>query len=163
MKTIVGVYESHDKAVSALHKLHKSGLDSTHLSILAKADLTNNHIHVKANNTLEKVEVSIGAVAGAILGILPGVGILFIPGFGFLFGAGALLGAVVGGYVGAMTGGTVALFTTLTGIDQSIALRYEKHLNEGKFLVLVQGNEDQIKHAQDILHTLDLHVELDAH
>ena len=160
---IVGVYASHDKAIVALRKLQESGYMPGQLSILAKAELVNNHIHVRPNDSLEKAEVSIGVVAGAILGVLPGLGIITIPGLGLLLGAGAWIGAFGGAYLGFLTGGIVAILTTAMGIDETNGKKYEKHLNEGKFLVFVQGNEDQIKHAQDILHTLDLHVELDAH
>jgi Mg/Co/Ni transporter MgtE len=70
MKTVVGVYESHDKAIIALQELKKTGFTADKLSLVGKADLVDNHINIKANNAVEKTEASIGVVAGAILAYL---------------------------------------------------------------------------------------------
>ena len=159
MKSIVGVYESHDKALAALQELKKSGYPDRQLSIMGKADLIDNHIHIKSSNTVEKAEASIGIVAGTILGILTGVGIFVIPGFGFLFGAGALVGAFAGADFGIITGGIAAILTS-AGIDEANAVKYEKHLNEGKFLVFVDGDDVQLEQAHQTLHTQGLALEL---
>ena len=50
---------------------------------------------------------------------------------------------------------------TSIGMTQIMSERYEKHLNEGKFLILVQGSDDELDKAQHILHTSGLHIELD--
>jgi uncharacterized membrane protein len=162
MKSIVGVYESHDKAVVALQELKKSGYPDNLLSIVGKADLIDNHIHIKSSNTVEKAEASIGVVAGAILGILTGVGIFVIPGFGFLYGAGALIGAFAGVDVGLIAGGMTAIFTS-AGIDEVNASKYEKHLNEGKFLVFADGDEAQLEQAHQTLHTHGQALELTSY
>jgi hypothetical protein len=164
MKTIVGVYESHDSAVKAVQALQTAGYPVKQVSLISKAELVNNHIHVKSSNTVETAEVSAGVAAGAVIGILTGVGIFAIPGLGFLFGAGALVGAFAGLDLGLIGGGLLAILTNI-GIDKSVAAKYEKHLNEGKFLVFVQGGEDQseVKRAHEILHTLNLQLELDTH
>ncbi len=160
MKSIVGVYESHQSAVQAVNQLQAAGFPVSSVSILGKADLVDNHIHVKQTHTAEKAEVSVGVVAGTVLGILTGVGIFAIPGLGFLFGAGALVGAFAGLEMGLIGSGVVAVLTSI-GIDQMNAQRYEKHLNEGRFLVFVQGNENELQKAQEVLHTSALHMELD--
>jgi len=162
MKTIVGVYESHDNAVKAVQALEKAGYPVKQVSLISKAELVNNHIHVKSNHKVETAEVSAGVAAGAVIGILTGVGIFAIPGLGFLFGAGALVGAFAGLDFGLIGGGLLAIFTNM-GIDQAIASKYEKHLNEGKFLVFVQGKDTEVKHAHEVLHTLNLQLELDTH
>ena len=126
----VGVYESHEKAVAALQDLQKSGYPVNQLSVIGKADLVDNHIHVKTNDNVEKAEV-VGVVGGAVLGMLAGVGIFAIPGLGFLYGAGALVGAMMGAEGGIIAGGLAAIFTSL-GVNEAVALKYEKHLNEGK-------------------------------
>jgi hypothetical protein len=129
---------------------------------VGKADLIDNHIHIKSSNTVEKAEASIGVVAGAILGILTGVGIFVIPGFGFLYGAGALIGAFAGVDVGLIAGGMTAIFTS-AGIDEVNASKYEKHLNEGKFLVFADGDEAQLEQAHQTLHTHGQALELTSY
>ena len=160
MKSVVGVYESHDNAVDAVKQLQSAGFNTNQVSLLGKADIINNHIHVKSKHTAESAEVSMGVAAGAVLGILTGVGIFAIPGLGFLYGAGALVGAFAGVDAGLLGGGLLAIFTSM-GMNKVIATRYEKHLNEGKYIVFVQGSEADLKKAQDVLHTSNLHMELD--
>lgn len=162
MKSIVGVYESHDKAVAALQELKRSGYADRLLSVVGKADLIDNHIHIKSSDTVEKAEASIGIVAGTILGILTGVGIFVIPGFGFLFGAGAMIGAFVGVDAGIIAGGITAILTSI-GIDEVNAAKYEKHLNEGKFLVFAEGDDAQLKQAHQTLHTDGQALELTSY
>ena len=162
MKSIVGVYESHDKALTALQELKKAGYPDRLLSLVGKADLIDNHIHIKSSNTVEKAEASIGVADGAILGVLTGVGVFLIPGFGFLFGAGALIGAFAGVDIGLIAGGLAAIFTSV-GIDEVNALKYEKHLNEGKFLIFADGDEAQLEQAHQTLHTQGQALELTSY
>lgn len=72
----------------------------------------------------------------------------------------AIVGAFAGLEMGLIGSGVVAVLTSI-GIDQLNAQRYEKHLNEGRFLVFVQGNENELQKAQEVLHTSALHMELD--
>ena len=162
MKTIVGVYESHDVAVDAVTALQNAGYPVKQVSLISKAEIINNHIHVKSHHTVERAEVGVGLVAGSVIGILTGVGIFAIPGLGFLYGAGALVGALAGFDFGLIGSGIVAVLTGL-GIEERMAQKYEKQLNEGKFLVFVQGDKEEIHHAHEVLHTLDLQLELDTH
>lgn len=160
MNSVVGVYESHEMAVQAVRALKKAGFSTKKISLLSKADIINNHIHVKSHHKIEKAEMGVGLVAGTIIGILSGVGIFAIPGLGFIYGAGALVGAFAGFDFGIIGSGLVTIFTRM-GIDEAVALKYEKHLNEGKYLVFAQGNEKEVDHAQEVLHTSGLHMELD--
>ena len=159
MKTLVGVYESNDKALEALQELKKSGYPAGKLSLISKANLVDKHIHVKTGSAIEASEVSLGVVAGSVLGVLTGIGVFAIPGLGFMFGAGALVGALAGVDFGLIGGGLVAIFTAI-GIDEMNAVKYEKHLNEGKFLIFADGDDTQLEQAKKILHTQGLALEL---
>lgn len=161
MKTLIAVYETHEKALNAVNKLKANGINSDKISILGKAELINNHIHVKTNDTIEKTEVSLGVLAGATLGVLTGVGVFAIPGLGALYGAGALVGGIAGADLGVVGSGLVAVLTYL-GIDKKNAKKYEDHLNEAKFLVFYNGNENDLTKAKETLHTDKLHLELDV-
>ena len=159
-KALVGVYETYEKAILGLQKLQESGIPVKQLSIVGKAYLGNNHVHVRPNDTTEKAEVSIATIAGGVLGILANFGIIAIPGLGLLYGSGAMLGVMAGVESGFIVGGVAAIFSTALGIDEAIAARYEKHLNENKFLVMAQGNKKQITLAHKILHSQALSLEL---
>lgn len=62
MKTLVGVYETHDKALQAVNTLKSEGIDANNVSILGKADIIDNHVHIKNDLKAEKTEVSIGSL-----------------------------------------------------------------------------------------------------
>ncbi|HWB64322.1 MAG TPA: hypothetical protein VG603_12480 [Chitinophagales bacterium] len=161
MKALVGIFASNQEAVEAVKHLKDSGYPAKQLSLISKADVINNHIHIKSSDTAEKAELSIGVAAGAMVGILTGVGVFAIPGLGFLFGAGALVGAIAGIDFGIIGGGIVAAFTAM-GIDEFNAKKYEKYLHDGKFLVFAQGDDKQIADAKTALHTKGLKFELDT-
>ena len=163
MKVTIGVYESHAKAVLALQELQKSGFSVDQLSIIGKAELIDDHLYVRTKDNMEKAEVSIGAVGGTVLGILTGVGVFAIPGLGLLYGAGAFFGALFGLWGGIMAGGFGMILTNNLGIEEAAAMTYVKHLSEGKFLVLAQGNEEQIKKAHEVLNNHVMSVELAIH
>jgi hypothetical protein len=163
MKSLIGVYESHDKAVTALQELQKSGYPIEFLSIIGKAELVNDHLYIKSKDAVEKAELSIGAVAGTIIGILSGVGLLAIPGFGILYGAGAFFGAITGLWGGIVTGGFALILTTHWGIDKITANRYELHIKGGNFMVVAQGNEEQLTKAYEVLHKYGQVIELNKH
>ena len=63
MNTIVGVYESHDDAVNAVKTLEKAGYATKNISLISKAELIDDHIHVKSEHTVEKAEVGVGIAA----------------------------------------------------------------------------------------------------
>jgi hypothetical protein len=162
MRSLIGVYKSYQDAISALYELQKSGYSIKPLTIVGKADIPASHIHVTPNEKVEKAEISVGLVAGSVLGLLTGVGIFAIPGFGLLFSAGALLSTFAGMDLGFMTGGLAAIFTKAMGIDESNAIKYEKHLNEGNFLLFAPGDKKQVELAKRLLHTQGISLELNT-
>ena len=162
MRSLIGVYKSYQDAISGLYELQKSGYPIKLLTIVGKADITGTHIHVKANDHVETAEISVGLAAGTVLGLMTGVGIFAIPGFGLLFSAGALLSTFAGMDLGFMAGGIAAIFTKAMGTDESNAAKYEKHLNEGNFLLFAPGDKKQIELARHLLHTQGISLELDT-
>jgi uncharacterized membrane protein len=162
MEQTIGVYHTHQKALTAAELLVKHGFDKNSISIIGKADVVDDELQIKSGEVIQQTEVGIGIIAGSALGILTGVGVIAIPGVGFLYGAGALLGAIVGFDFGLITGGIVALLTTL-GIKKEHVKRIHEHLKEGKFLLIVQGTHEEVHRAREILHAHGQHVELDIH
>lgn len=160
MKSIVGVYESHTEAVNAVKALKEAGFAEKQLSLIGKAFFNQDHTFLKSNNVIEESEVSIGVVAGSILGVLTGVGIFAIPGLGFLYGAGALVGAIAGFDIGLLGGGIAAVLTSI-GIDEVNSHRYAKLLEENKFIVFVQGSATDVDRAKTLLHAAGGHLGID--
>lgn len=172
MTSTIGVYETQEAAVQAINALKEAGYSAKNLSIIGQApnnlESQDKLEYLDSDHEMDKpfkiaaTSVGIGAVVGPILGALAGVGILAIPGVGFLVGAGALAGAVAGLDVGLIGGGIVSALA-IARSNKTHEDNYNKHIYEGKFLVVAQGTEEQVHHAHEVLDELGIHHELEKH
>ena len=165
MKATVAVYNNHDEAVAAVKELKKSGYPTKRVSIIGKGEKLTPEERAMNDRKITNIEgagAGIGATVGSTLGILTGVGVFAIPGFGWLVGAGALVGAIAGLDIGLLGGGIVGALS-VSAIKDHHAKDYDAHLHQGKFLVIVQGNEEEVNRAKDILHAHGTHTNLDVH
>ncbi len=159
MKLKVAVYDSHEKAVKAISVLSQAHFPMKEVSLIGKSEIVNDHIQIKSTELIKDSPALIGAGAGTIVGLLTGLGVFAIPGFGFLYGAGAVIGAIGGFDLGLIAGGVGSILVVL-GINKDKMVEYEEHLNEGKFMVVVSGTIEEVKKAEQILHTEGTHLEL---
>jgi hypothetical protein len=160
MKSTIGVYGTHDKAVAALQELKKSGYPDKQLSVVGKADLVDGHVQVRAGHEHEVSYSTIGIAGANVLETLAVLGIFLIPGFGFLFAAGAAVGGFAGLSAVLLAGGDVRAIFTDKDVNEQDAIRYEKRLIEGQFLVFADGDDEQLKQAHHILETQGTFLEL---
>lgn len=151
MESQIAIYDTHEKAVNAIKLLSHQDFPMENVSLLGKAEVIEDHIHVKSLDTIKKAPALFGMGAGTLLGLLSGVGVFAIPGFGFLYGAGALVGIIAGLDLGLIAGGAISLLSFM-GIKEEEVVKYEEHLREGKFMVIVKGEKEQIEKAKNILH-----------
>lgn len=149
MKKSVSIFRSHDEAVHALQELKECGVDINKVSLVGKAEIVDDKIHVKSNKGLIAAPVIIGIIAGSTIGLLTGIGMFAIPGFGFLYGAGAEIGALAGFEIGVATGGLITILLGFGVKEDKIA--YEEHVNEGRFLMYMDGTEAEISRAQMVI------------
>ena len=159
MKSIVAVYNSNEEALNATKTLKDENFNMGLVSIVGKADLIEDHLHINHFKEIESTPALVGVGAGITVGILTGLGIFAIPGFGFLYGAGVVVGAIGGFDLGLIAGGIGAVLTSL-GLDKDKVMKYEEHLKDGKFMVLINGADADVETAKSILHTEGTHFEL---
>ena len=164
MNAALGVYDSHDMALEAVKKLKESGYPVKQLSIIGKADVevVDKELHVQSKNPINLAGVGIGTTLGATLGILTGVGLFAIPGLGFLYGAGAVVGAVAGIDFGLIGGGMASVFATV-GLKDEETEEYQKNLTEGKYLLVAQGNKEEVARAMAVLNSHGQHTYAAVH
>jgi hypothetical protein len=162
MQSTIGVYNTHEQALEAVKELKKAGFTESHLSIVGQAEVIDNHLHVKSKEGEKTAGVAIGAVLGTAVGILSGIGLIAIPGLGIIFGAGAVAGAFAGFDVGIIGGGIVSVLTML-GIKNDTSLKYNEHLGQGHFLVVIQGTDDEVNKAHQLLLAHNTHIDLTIH
>src|SRR6188768_4314307 len=158
MESKIAVYDTHEKAVNAIKALNAQHFPMKEVSLLGKAEIIEDNIHIKSYETLEKAPALVGMGAGTLLGLLSGIGVFAIPGFGFLYGAGALVGIIAGLDLGLIAGGAISLLS-YTGIKEEEVVKCEEHLKEGKFMVIVKGAQEEIEKAKNILHAEGRHLE----
>ena len=151
MESQIAIYDTHEKAVNAIKMLNQKDFPMENVSLLGKAEVIEDHIHIKSLDTIKKAPALVGMGAGTLIGLLSGIGVFAIPGFGFLYGAGALVGIIAGLDLGLVAGGFISLLT-FTGIKEEEVVKCEEHLREGKFMVIVKGEKEQIEKAKNILH-----------
>lgn len=159
MESQIAIYETHDKAVEAIKLLSHNDFPMNIVSLIGKAEVIEDHIQIQSLDTIKKAPALIGMGAGTVLGLLSGIGVFAIPGFGFLYGAGALVGIIAGLDLGLIAGGFISLLN-FTGIKEEEVVKCQEHLKEGKFMVIVKGDREDIDKAKHILHTDNSHLEM---
>ena len=160
-KRAIGVFSHRQDAEVALTELRDAGFSMNQVSLIAKDGDRSNP--VAGVNTQPGVGnkaggATTGAVTGGALGglggLLVGLGALAIPGIGPVIAGGAaataLATALTGGAIGAVAGSLAGALADL-GIPEANARGYSDRFNRGDYLVLIEGTEDKIRHAEAIL------------
>lgn len=148
---VVAVYDSTDKAESAVHILHRAGYPTDQISLIA-ATLDG---HAEAIGDLAMQDDSlrdaaVGAGLGGVLGVLAGISLMAVTELGIVF----LIGPLGGGFVGAVTGGFVGALSGW-GVHKTQLARYERCLKKGRVLVIAEGDPQQVAKADRILQETD--------
>ena len=161
MKSQVAIYENHELAIKALERLKEADFPMEKTSLIGQAEIIDDHVHVKSRDDVRIKATGLGLVGASTLGLLTGLGIFAIPGLGFLYGAGALVGAIAGAEIGVVGSALFSILTTI-GFHSDNIVKYEQHIKEGRFLVIVNGTLQEVERAEHILHTEGTHLELDT-
>lgn len=159
IRTIVGVYHSHEDAINSIIALEKAGIPIEKISFLSTAAIVADNLQTYSTNAIKNAPVTIGAILGPLLGVLAGASIWAVPGLGFVYGAGAIVGAIAGFDIGLVSGGLATLLMTL-GIKKEKIVTYQKHLKEGKFLVVLNADKEITARAKKIAHKVGNYIEL---
>lgn len=164
----VGVFPERRVAEQALHELRDSGFPMDRVSVIARdadrheeiagADVHDPDRASRIGNKADEgaaVGAATGGALGGLTGLLVGLGTLAIPGIGPVMLAGAtatvLATALAGGAIGAVTGGLLGALVGL-GIPEERARVYNDRVARGDYLVIVDGTDEEIARAEQILH-----------
>lgn len=160
-KRAVGIFTSREAVNEALRELKQAKFPLYRVSVIAR-ELEEKPIRGVNNRTDVGNRVGDGAASGAvtgsviglITGVLVGIGVLAIPLIGPIMLADALSTAVAttlaGGGIGLVSGGLLGALIGL-GIPKKQAQVYQERLLRGDYLVIVDGTEEEIRHATSIL------------
>ena len=139
---VVGHYHTEAEAIAAIEDLKRQGYGSDEISVMSKhsedveaiADETGTHAADGA-----ATGAATGGILGGLGGVLAGIGALAIPGIGPIIAAGPIVAGITGAAAGAGVGGLAGALIGM-GIPEEEATRYNDYFNEGKILVLVDGD-----------------------
>ncbi len=170
----VGTFSSYDKTETALKELRDSGFAMDAVSVVGR-DM-DRHSEVAGANTTHRLAdlhdddneaaetAKKGAVAGTtvggLTGLLVGLGALAIPGVGPVMLAGAaataIATAVSGGAIGAAAGSLAGALVGMN-IPEDRARNYGQQVEDGDYLVMVEGSVSQIAAAEAIFNKYGIH------
>ena len=153
---VVGVFRTEEDAIDAIKELRDQGYSENDISVIAKDKKDVKHIHEETGTKAPEgaaTGMATGGILGGIGGLLLGAGALAIPGIGPIVAAGPIAAALGGAAVGAGAGGIVGALVGL-GIPEDEAKEYERSVEEGDILVLVETNEmDRHRKVNDTFRT----------
>ena len=148
---VVGTYDTESEAVAAIEELKRQGYSSTDISIISKdKDHVENIEEQTGTHAADGAATgaATGGVLGGLGGVLAGLGALAIPGVGPIIAAGPIVAGITGAAAGAGVGGLAGALIGM-GIPEEEANRYNDYFNEGKILVLVDGEYLNRDHRVD--------------
>jgi len=175
-KRATGTFSNHQDAESALGELRTSGFNMEQISIIGNNANRNSdmagaqkggHLNDLDNNDRDNkvgegaaTGAATGVAVGGLTGLLVGLGLVAIPGVGPVMLAGAvatalattLTGGAIGAAAGSLVGGLVGL-----GIPKDRAKVYSDRVEQGDYLVMVDGSDQDIRHAEAIFQHHGIH------
>lgn len=161
-KRAIGVFGSRRATEVALENLRSAGFNMDRVSVISRDakrqdDIAGVDVTDKVGNKADEGAATgalTGGALGGIGGLLVGLGTLAIPGIGPILLAGAeataIASALAGAGIGAAAGGLIGALIGL-GIPEERAKVYNDRVSRGEFLVMVNGSEDEIRHAESLL------------
>jgi hypothetical protein len=158
----VGVFSNRLETENALLEIKSSGFPMENVSVVGQnADSEDKvagvEIHKSIDNKADEGAVTgavTGGALGGVTGLLVGLGSLAIPGVGPVMLAGAAATALATTLAGTAIGaGGASLLGALIGlgIPDNEAQVYSDLLEQGHYLVVVDGTEQQINDVGEIL------------
>ncbi|MGE5579176.1 MAG: hypothetical protein ACM3WU_03940 [Bacillota bacterium] len=148
-KTVLGVFDSVDKAERAADDLRQKGFSSNEISVIAKEGSAKRGEGDRGRESMNQNisgGVTTGGTIGGATGLLAGIGALAIPGIGPIIAAGPIAAALTGAVTGGIAGGLIDW-----GIPEESGRRYEEHVKEGKIVAAVKTSDEKIEDAADVL------------
>ncbi|GIP43870.1 hypothetical protein J45TS6_23290 [Paenibacillus sp. J45TS6] len=147
-KKVVGVFQTEQEAARAIEQLQDRGYHNSEISVITRSKDDMRAIESETGTKAPEgvaAGAATGGVLGGLAGLFAGIGALAIPGIGPILAAGPIAATLTGAAVGAGAGGLVGGLVGL-GIPEDEAEEYERNVDEGHILVLVdqKGTDREI-------------------
>jgi hypothetical protein len=162
----IGVFSDHGAAEAAIKMLTKAGFAMKQLSVVGKGYHTEEKV-IGFYNIGDRMMFwgSRGAFWGGLWGLFFGGVFLAVPVVGEVLVLGYLAAAAIAAVEGAViVGGLSVLGAALAsiGVPEDSVIAYQTELAADGFLVVVHGDEEQVRHGREILGTSNA-TSIDVH
>ena len=151
MQSLIYVSASEDDALKTLEELKNEGYSDDQLNLIHRDNLVNNRLYIRHETKIETFETALCLGIGVVVGIILASGGIHVPNVNFHSleskVTAVCLGMVAGIFSGAFLAGIT--FRVLAWLHNN---KYQHLLQNGKFLIFVTGNPDEIVHAEKIAH-----------
>ena len=149
--SVVAIYRNFAAAQQGINRLREEGFSDLQISLIGRDPASSPELqHAAESGDQTETNALNGAGVGGALGALAGATVLTMTGVGPVIAAGAMAagitGAIVGGLLGAFQG---------WGIHEDHLQNYEEMIKHGRCLVVVQGNAAEVAKAYGTLNTTD--------
>ena len=138
-----------------MRQLHEAGFDLGDLSIVGRDfQETEEPCGLVSRGDYVKAGAETGSLFGGLFGLCLGAAFLVLPGIGPRRGRRSNRGGVLAGIEGALAGTALgSLAGALVGWDvpKDRAIKYEKQVKGGKFLVFVRSIPEVVARARSLL------------
>jgi hypothetical protein len=163
-KRAIGMFSNHLDAQQALNELIGAGFPVNQLYVVAQDTEHEEMLCIELKERMEEIESKdqygkatggtlTGTLLGAIAGSLVGIGVLSVPGVA-LVAVGSSLTALATTLTGAGLGAVICgLIETIagSGICQDTTTDEQEDFWRGKYLVMVEGTEEEVRRASWLL------------
>lgn len=164
----LGVFTSSQEIEQTINELKASDFPMERISVIAKDLKSNNPIdEPQISDRINNQKVDTTAVVRDTLttatwgSVLVGLSSLVLPGLGVVIAAGSVGVALVTSVAGMAVGvvGTQNLVKALTdlGVPEEQARVYSDRLQQGYYLLILEGSAAEMDRAEAILHERDIH------
>lgn len=133
------VFKHRRRAEEAVRALLGAGVGTERISLFVRAPSDPNPSQEELDSAVDS-----GGAIGAGLGAIAGLGLFAVPGLGPVIGAGTIASALATAILGSCFGGFAGALAS-AGLSERSAALAERHLREGKTVVLVRNAGDRQK------------------
>lgn len=151
MQSLIYVSASENDAIKTLEELKNEGYSDEQLDLIDRDNIANNRLYISHETGIETLETAVCILIGITAGIMLAAGAIHVPNVNFQSFESKVTAVCLGIVAGIFSGAFLAGITFQVKASLHNA-KYKQLLQNGKFLIFVNGSADEITHAEKIVH-----------
>jgi hypothetical protein len=156
MHSLISVNTSYPDAVKTFENLIDAGYSEDQVTLVNREEIVNNHLSINHDARIEAIETAVCVGVGLLFGVLLSTGIVHLKGANFNPVSGLVVALCMGLIAGCLLGGIVSLLT-FAALQWKLNTQYQNLLQNGDYLIFVNGTPSEINNAEKIAQTEGVH------